>query len=69
MSENKRQPTAESHQSVNVNVSQTYKRSFTRKNPQTGKSNYPTLINHRQITIQYENGKKIINNSNYRKIQ
>ena len=45
-----------------------YIKKLTRKNPETGKSNYPTVKNSKQKTIKYENGKKTINNRNYRKI-
>lgn len=45
-----------------------YHKSLTRKNQKTGKSNYPTVKNSKQKTTKYENGKKTINNRNYRKI-
>lgn len=53
----------------NVNAKQTYKRTLSRKNAKTGKSNYPTITNKKQTTIKYENGKKQVNNSNYRKLE
>lgn len=53
----------------NVSAKQTYKRTLSRKNAKTGKSNYPTMTSKKQTTVKYENGKKEINNSNYRKIE
>ena len=41
MAENNRKPTAESHQSIESIT--TFKRNLTRKDPRTGKSNFPTL--------------------------
>lgn len=64
MADQKRQPTAESHQSVEI----TLRRTMTRKNPQTGKSNYPTVSTMRSTTTNYiKNAKRIIER-NYRKI-
>lgn len=65
MSEQQRQPTAESHASVEV----TFKRSLTRKNYQTGKSNYPTINSGKMTIIRYVNGVKTITNQKYRRIQ
>lgn len=65
MSEQQRQPTAESHASVEV----TFKRSLTRKNPATNKSNYPTIQSGRTTTTNYNNGQKAVTNRNYRRIQ
>lgn len=65
MSEQQRQPTAESHASVEV----TFKRSLTRKNPQTNRSNYPTIQSGRTTTTNYNNGQKSVTNRNYRRIQ
>lgn len=65
MSQRKKQPKSESHQKVEV----VFKRTLSRKNPKTGKSNYPTMMNKKQTVIKYKNGKKQVNNSNYRKIE
>lgn len=46
-----------------------YVRKLSRKDKKTGKSNYPTMTSKKQTTIKYENGKKQVNNSNYRKIE
>lgn len=46
-----------------------YIRKLSRKNKDTGKSNYPTMTSKKQTIIKYENGKKQVNNSNYRKIE
>lgn len=71
MSEQQRQPTAESHQSVKIEVkaTQTFKRSLTRKNAQTNRSNYPTIQSGRTTSTNYNNGQKSITNRNYRRIQ
>ena len=64
MADQKRQPTAESHQSVEI----TLRRTMTRKNPQTGKSNYPTIFTIRSTTTNYMKNAKRIIERNYRKI-
>lgn len=71
MPEQERQPTAESHQSVQIQTqtSQTYKRTLTRKNPQTGRSNYPAMQSGRITNTNYQNGKKTITTKQYRRIQ
>lgn len=46
-----------------------YRRTLSRKNLNTGKSNYPTMSSRKQTNIKYDNGKKQVNNSNYRKIE
>ena len=46
-----------------------YKRSMTRKNAQTNRSNYPTIQSGRTTSTNYNNGKKSITNRNYRRIQ
>lgn len=61
MAEDNKKPTAEVKLHAETNV--TFKRSFTRKDPQTGKSNYPTL---RKFIINrnyFINGKQIKNNN------
>ena len=62
--QNNRQPTAESHQSVEITLS----RKMTRKNS-TGKSNYPTIRSGRMTITNYINGLKTITNRQYRRIQ
>lgn len=64
MTDQERQPTAESHASVEVIL----KRSMTRKNPQSGKSNYPTISTMRSSTVNYFNNMKRVIIKNYRKI-
>lgn len=59
-----RQPTAESHASVNIQ----YRRSLTRKDPLTGKSNYPTLVTVKATTINYINNMRRTVTRNYRKL-
>ena len=61
-----KQPTAESHASVSI--SQTYRRSLTRKDPLTGKSNYPTLVTVKATTINYINNMRRTVTRNYRKL-
>lgn len=42
-----------------------YDKNLSRKNSQTGKSNYPTMtLKHK--TVQYENSTKTISNRNYK---
>ena len=45
-----------------------YHKSLTRKNPETGKSNYPTIRTVKVKATKYDKGKKTINNRNYIKI-
>lgn len=59
-----RQLSAESHASVNVQ----YRRSLTRKDPLSGKSNYPTLVTVKATTINYYNNIKKTITRNYRKL-
>lgn len=51
-----------------VNAKQTFRRSMTRKNPQTGRSNYPTISTMRSTTTNYINNTKRVIERNYRKI-
>lgn len=52
----------------NVTAKQTFRRTMTRKNPQTGKSNYPTVSTMRSTTTNYVKNAKRIIERNYRKI-
>lgn len=52
-----------------IRLEYTEHHSLTRKNPQTGRSNYPTLKSGKITIIRYINGVKSITNRNYRRIQ
>lgn len=64
MPEEKRQPTAEAHAEASVQLI----RSMTRKNPNTGKSNYPTFQFGKITNTNYQKGKKTITTKKYRRI-
>lgn len=52
----------------NITAKQTYRRSLTRKDPLTGKSNYPTLVVVKATTANYINNVKRTITRNYRKL-